>query len=249
MTSLIISDIHERWEKIRRILEKYEPETDHTYFLGDWYDYWTFSMYDVENTATLHKESLNSPRRTVFWGNHDMPYRYRSIRGLQCSGHDPLKYSTLDRILKPEDWAKTKFCEYVDGYLLSHAGIHNWYLQAFSEEQKVNTLEEILHKVLTLVKECKYDLDYEVKMHFLVGAGRARYGNQKFGGITWLDFEKEFQPVPNLNQIVGHTHRDKVRTKHSEALNSKNYCIDTDSNHIAIINDNRSVSIIDVSDV
>lgn len=247
MKTLVIPDIHERWEKTRRILDKYESEVDHTYFLGDWYDYWTLSLYDVENTAKLHKECLNHPNRTVFWGNHDLPYRYRKIQGLQCSGHNPFKYSKLDEIIKPEDWNKIKLCEFVNGYLLSHAGIHNWYLQAYSKEEQVLSRDEILNVLNGFVDECKHKLDNESSMHFLVGAGRSRGGMQKIGGITWLDWNKEFQPIPGLNQIVGHTHGKKVKYNHSKALGSKNYCIDTDSNHVAIINENKSVSIINVS--
>ena len=43
------------------------------------------------------------------------------------------------------------------------------------------------------------------RRHFLCGWGADRGGiEQKLGGITWMDWAC-LQPVPGLNQLVGHT--------------------------------------------
>ena len=39
----------------------------------------------------------------------------------------------------------------------------------------------------------------------MFNAGRARWGQQRVGGLTWCDFEREFKPFRGINQIVGHT--------------------------------------------
>lgn len=242
MSELIIPDIHEKHEKLARILKRYEPEVDHTTILGDWYDQWgTLQLFDVKETAQLHRESIEHPKRTVLNGNHDMPYKHKNVRGLMCSGHNPFKYETMDSIVTPDHWKQTKLFTFVNGYLISHAGIHQAHISSSQSDQLKQDLE-------LFNQDCIESLQ-NGQMHFLVGAGRARGGNQQVGGITWLDFNREFQPVMNLNQIVGHTHGKEVKMKHSESMNSKNYCIDTDLNHVAIINDNGSITIIDVSEV
>ncbi len=239
MNYLIIPDPHEEHEKLSRILAKYKPEAEHTVFLGDWYDQWgELNLYDVKETAKIHFEALHDPNCTVIRGNHDMPYEYKRIGGLKCSGHNPFKYETIDSIITRDDWNKSKFYTWANGWLLSHAGVHNWYLENKNP-----------HDVLAELNEQCLDKLFNGESHFLLEAGRARGGFQKFGGITWLDFNREFQPVQNLNQIVGHTKGEIIKMKHSEALNSKNYCIDTGLNHIAIINENKTVTIIDVSEV
>jgi hypothetical protein len=50
-----------------------------------------------------------------------------------------------------------------------------------------------------------------------------------------LDWREEFQPIPDLNQIVGHS---ELRTPEQKSThNSKNYCLDTKNRHIGILED------------
>ncbi len=73
------------------------------------------------------------------------------------------------------------------------------------------------------------------KINPWLDAGFARGGKQVVGGITWLDWHDEFEPVPYLNQIVGHTQLRYPEEKTTE--NSKNYCLDTKNRHIGILED------------
>jgi hypothetical protein len=57
----------------------------------------------------------------------------------------------------------------------------------------------------------------------ILGAGKDRGGPQEFGGPLWLDFGS-FVPIPQINQLVGHT--PGRRARESNTANSRNYCID-----------------------
>ena len=60
--------------------------------------------------------------------------------------------------------------------------------------------------VRKFVKEKEANLELSVgNSHWFYRAGHARYGDQKLGGIVWLDWDLEFKPIEGLNQIVGHT--------------------------------------------
>lgn len=54
-------------------------------------------------------------------------------------------------------------------------------------------------------------------------------------GIIWLDWHDEFDPVPHLDQIVGHTQLNIPEEK--TTLDSRNYCMDTGNKHIGILED------------
>jgi hypothetical protein len=82
------------------------------------------------------------------------------------------------------------------------------------------------------------------------------------GGITWLDWTTEFQPVPGLHQIVGHTPGEFTRGRHLDPdgaevkievrkatviedmpgagrrpWRSLNWCLDTGLKQVAIVDD------------
>ena len=66
----------------------------------------------------------------------------------------------------------------------------------------------------------------------ILGAGEDRGGLQKFGGPLWMDFGS-LVPIPNINQIVGHTPGDAVREKLT--ADSSNYCMDVKNASAAAI--------------
>ncbi len=56
------------------------------------------------------------------------------------------------------------------------------------------------------------------KINPWLDAGFARGGLQAIGGMTWLDWNEEFAPVPYVNQIVGHT---QLTNPEEKILNSR----------------------------
>lgn len=94
---------------------------------------------------------------------------------------------------------------------------------------------------------------------WLFKAGSARGGPEPVGGVTWCDWDQEFEPTPGLHQIVGHTPASSVRitmledrtgviTRQTLALDanegkdvnrgesaSTNLCLDTRLRHVALL--------------
>jgi hypothetical protein len=174
-------------------------------------------------------------------GNHDIQYAFPLIRGLKCSGFAPEKQVSIDALIDRETWNKVLLHVRVGNFLLTHAGVHPTYANA-----------------VTGLSDPQYMIDYEAavfsalnggQIHPLVMAGRSRGGMMPYGGLTWLDF-REFEPVPGVNQIVGHTHSryGEVRQKVHEDGSSINYCIDTGLKHVAVI-ENQKVMIHTLSSI
>ena len=67
--------------------------------------------------------------------------------------------------------------------------------------------------------------------HGLLGRGVSRSGDQRIGGICWMDWD-ELVPIPGLNQLVGHTPDKSVR--HKNTTTSRNICLDTNLRNYAV---------------
>jgi hypothetical protein len=53
-----------------------------------------------------------------------------------------------------------------------------------------------------------------------MGCGSVRGGKSRVGGLTWLDWDHEFAPIPGVHQIVGHTSGRQIRGRHLRATGS-----------------------------
>ncbi len=222
MKTLVISDIHHRIGWIEPCLKELGP-FDEIVYLGDYFDDFDDTIADVKATAEWLKRSLKQPNTIHLLGNHDAAYRFRENVHVSCSGHHPLKSREISQILKPKDWDKTKLYHYTQGFLLSHAGVHPMVFGDHQGEISIPRLAEICEMA---IEEGKLGLYSQA-----LGAGRSRGGRQKYGGITWLDWNNEFFPVEGLPQIVGHTPHKKP------VILDGNYCLDTHSKHLIIIED------------
>jgi hypothetical protein len=210
--TLLISDVHEEIPTLERVLNEAGP-VDRTVFLGDFFD--AFNRTTQTTVATMNWLLANHKREDCefLYGNHDLPYAFPGIRELLCSGHS---YATMQLLQEHREiWNPFKLHTYVDGWLVTHAGVHPtlW---------------------ANLDSECDAALRYLANgiASRIVGAGWARGGMQEWGGLTWLDWNDEFEPIPGVKQIVGHTRGTTPRFKGPE-----NVCIDCDLKYYAIIQD------------
>jgi len=219
MKTIIISDLHNRvdWVELTLSLLKY----DNVVFLGDYFDDFNDTHKDAENVAKWLKQSLQIPNRIHLIGTHDIWYMFKHSF-LKASGNSDGKRKVINKILTKEDWEKLKpFC-IIQNFYLTHAGIH----PSFIKNNKVfNTVYIETKEAFNDIKGGNFNLWF--------GAGESRGGYQPFGGITWLDWNEEFEPIQNMNQIVGHTTFNYPQENHTE--NSKNYCLDTKNKHIGIL--------------
>jgi len=241
-TILIIPDIHERVSKLEYILKKYN-HIKSKICLGDWYDTHDYtSLSDKENIARAHADFVSNPENICLFGNHDMQYAFPKCYSFGCSGFEAFKQSIIDRWMTREKWDKVNLFHWITRnkkeILITHAGFHPCWAH---HDLGLNP-----EYVTEICGEALYKAKYENIVNPIFLAGTRRGGNHPFGGCTWLDW-RDFKPVSNLNQIVGHSFTWEVRIKMGE--NSENYCIDTGLEHVAIIDGNGTITIEEVYDL
>jgi len=234
---LVIPDSHEQYAKFKKVIEDWDAKVDEIYFLGDWTDTFEGLTPNTHRMAEYMRDLLMWPKFTALWGNHDLHYAYSRVRGVHCSGYDDRKRDIFEKTLTREHWDKVKTHAWVDGWLLSHAGVH----KHFAHAVRGLAPDYIDERCAIAMQRLKSGMIDE-----WLGAGFDRGGPQAVGGIIWLDW-RSFHPITDLNQLVGHTNGREVRYNHTIRQSntspkkgkgkylSRNVCIDTHLRHIALI--------------
>lgn len=196
MATLIVGDLHGQFELVEAALDSPHKVV----FVGDYLNSFTRTVSDMIITLeTVLSAAEFDPRVTALRGNHERSYTHNE----PCSGFQPALsmrldsegyFPRMDRFLN--DFA------YVNGWLITHAGLSN----------------EFLTSLDLTVPECLNSENYN-------GVGYSRGGWQPCGGIFWCDFRSEFVPVPGLKQVFGHTRGNHIRS------NGSNYCVDVLENN------------------
>lgn len=220
MRTLLISDVHERYDKLLRIEEDHFHKADRVVMLGDFFDTYN-PKGKVGLIVTWLKGKLYDPKFTICWGNHDAHYAFQS-KEFRCSGYNPTTQKLLAKEMSPDDWKQFKPFTTVGPFLVSHAGF----------------CPDTIHlkdKADEALKAAFAGLHHE-----FWGAGYARGGMQAVGGPVWLDWNFEFEPLPDQPQIVGHT----VQTK-GVAIKQGSYCIDTGNRHVLWVDESTGKVTID----
>lgn len=239
-TTLVIPDLHLRWRLVDALLK--EVAYDHIVYLGDFFDQFNDSAAQARKQAIWLKAELKKPARTFLWGNHDLHYATPNQHTV-CSGYKSDKAIAINEVMQPGDWAKFQWYAWCDTWLVTHAGLHPSFVPADVKDLIIRD-PKLKHRVLDnwLSEECRY-ADTALRKnesHRFFRAGRARSGNQRYGGLTWLDFNSEFAVVPGINQLVGHTNQMHTWSPATiETANSSNHCIDCDSKYFAVITNGR----------
>lgn len=234
MKTLIIPDVHEKFQTLQAILAKHEDQVDHVLFLGDFFDSWDGVTENTHLTANWLKDNIGNSKYTFLFGNHDLYYAY-PMDGLKGSGYSATRQKIVDGILKPEHWNQFKLIHWVGhgdkAWLCSHAGLHPYLMPTVEHKNDKDWMAVCEKSALQNLSAGK--------LHSWVLAGRGRGGPALVGGVTWLDWNKEFRPIPGLNQIVGHTEGGTPRQKNSEGIvePSFNLCLDTNLQDIGIAYD------------
>jgi 3',5'-cyclic AMP phosphodiesterase CpdA len=217
---LVIPDVHQDLAWVERILarENADPAApgppDLIVFLGDYFDSRRTPRERASVTATCAWLDAARDRfadRVVFLlGNHDIQYleaRHSCLArhtprllGTQCgAAFSQNTAKQIARDLSPEFWGAARLFVCVNGWLLSHAGL------APAHWPAAPTTDASLR---LLDAECRAALDalaLRRPVHPLLRAGLVRGGEAPTGGITWLDWDDEFEDGLPLPQLVGHT--------------------------------------------
>lgn len=237
MKRLIIPDIHNKIWTVKKILSN--EKADEVCFLGDWFDSPNDTPQDASKTAKYVKNLMKNPKHKFIWGNHDISYAYSKFNlSARCSGYTVAKDIEITKVLSKDEWSNFKFFRVVDGWLLTHAGLHNEFskstngdldsISSFLEEEQLQAYRALKNS--------------GAHSHWMFTAGRARGGRQIYGGLTWCDANEEFSPIHAIKQIFGHTPRRSLAGLYNrEDMNvgKDNLCIDTGLNHYAILEDGK----------
>lgn len=205
MKYLIIPDVHNHSDRAEKIIQ--HVKADQIIFLGDYFDDFNDTAHDVTETAAWLRWSVNQENRIHLCGNHDIHYWFKDNRDTRCSGFEQYKSVAINNILGPEHWNKLKFFHVLDDWILSHGGVHPYWIDAnkFRNNESVEiTQEELVKKLERDSKQCIKDLT-KGGHHWFIIAGFSRSRAPFAGGLLWCDFNQEFEPIKGIHQIVGHT--------------------------------------------
>jgi hypothetical protein len=159
-----------------------------------------------------------------------------------CSGYEDRKYFAIDEMLGSERKNiinKFKWRFWVDGILCTHAGLFSDYIDPSvknNDDLSLFLVKEVERANIALITD---------QNHWFYYAGRSRGGPKKGGGIVWLDFKQEFQPIEGLKQIVGHTYHKngRVNPHHLDGnvnpADCDNLCIDNGLNEYIVISNGK----------
>jgi len=244
--TLIIPDVHQDIGWVRAILDQEDDNWDRLVFLGDYFDSFDNPpvVASVGETAEflLDLREEYGERVTYLIGNHDVPY-FELLELAQsgahlpfpvnsCSGFDTDKATEIARVLDTDFRDSCRLFIFCNGHLLSHAGVHPkfWREGHPGIDDPIEALDEL----------CQIAMENLGKKYMaILGCGSARGGPEDVGGITWLDWNREFEDHPSLPpQIVGHTpHSLGPRDE------GRSWCIDGNQSCWAILEADQNLEI------
>jgi hypothetical protein len=206
MRTLIIPDVHQKLDKLSRIINN--NTFDRLISLGDWFDDFYDTPEQTENTARYIVDLYSKYGDNFIWllGNHDIPYLYPATYDRHaCSGNTREKLKAINSVFQGSTVIgyspKLAYRLEIEGcydLLLSHAGAsEHHFAKPFTDEL---TAKDIIERCEVAERLLAMGLDDPI-----LSAGIARGGREVVGGITWMDWRYEYEPIPTLSQIVGHT--------------------------------------------
>ena len=257
MRTLVIADIHLNFVRAQRVIDSVPH--DKLVLTGDYFDAYSSTVTQTENTAVWLKENiLHNQKVVALLGNHDTTYVFNN-RNFICSGYFESYAFSINNILNESDKSKFRVYHIDQGFVFSHAGLSNYFWKKYSskfEKSEEETKLQFFDRVMSVyskdaIIDASNGLDVE-----LFAAGWDRGGINRVGGINWIDWHS-FAPINGINQIVGHTtHRipqilvqykgggfikqdiTEYNKNNKETL-SINYNLDTHLNHYAVIEDGK----------
>lgn len=240
MKTLIIPDIHTKYEKAQRILDKY-GKTHRFIFMGDYFD--QFGDTPELNVATANWliSTMDTYKDSIFLkGNHDEIYDPRT--NVACSGFSFQKKNAINQVMKIEHWDKLKYFHHEFGWWFSHAGLTvNWHLNPMHDVFTEGSVQEIIDSAI--IKQRAGETT-----NAIWASSYARGGNVRVGGLLWEDW-RDLKLVDYVNQIVGHTPVKDIKIIKNDLATNIN--VDTSAwayfHELLVLDENGKYAIIDAS--
>ena len=224
---LVIGDLHScSPEPAEQLIEEVDP--DLTVFLGDYFDHFGDGLGVTIQMAQWLKQSLEQPNRVHLLGTHDLPYLYPGK--IYCPGYSHEKGYVVGNIIDRNTWKRKSSLVYWHGddWLFSHAGVSRSHLPSwnFKKSKIPSWLDGEISDAFNLLDSDGLDHSHWV---WSVGSTRSNGISPGAGGLVWCDWYYDFEPIAGINQVVGHTPGQGIRSKQEK--NSRNLCIDTSDSH------------------
>jgi hypothetical protein len=220
--AIIVGDVHGNVEKVRAFLD-YKPQEEHI-ALGDYVD----SFHEPQTRQIETLQLLLDSKAVLLWGNHDV--HYLKPPPWICTGFQHGKEKPLRGIIEANKH-RFKAAYVIDGWLLTHAGVHIRVARPLRCAGNVAKLAEKLNAEMLkfLEKPTCYQhptngwLISHTPAIFNIGQGRG--GDCNYGGIFWYDYKREPGLDTTFKQIFGHT-----ETKEGPVVTENYICLDTTNN-------------------
>lgn len=196
--TLVIGDVHERFEAARLLINRFAGPGTGTriVMLGDYFDAWGGHPEGLRQTCRWLGEMAQRPDTTLILGNHDLPYFVRHPQVADCPGWTRSRQKVFDEECADLSLDRFVLAARAGPWLLSHAGFARRLVLLRSPAALVAATHATLARLQTGARDFRDPL---------LGIGPGRGGGDSVGGVTWLDWSREFLPVGGLHQIVGHT--------------------------------------------
>lgn len=188
---ILIPDIHGRefWKDAAEFIGSDIP----VIFLGDYLDPYPHEHIGNKKAIDNFKEILDTTKNkdnvTLLLGNHDCTYIWPEDGICECRT-DYTNFPMIQRIFQ-DNLERLKLCTEKEGFIISHAGIHQNWLD-FVGIKKENILERQIDRI-----------DHKI-IESLGVVSWYRGGIDNYGSPVWADI-REFQYYQGQNQICGHT--------------------------------------------
>lgn len=184
MKHVFVGDIHGKIDLVKRALDMDGKKV----FIGDYMDSFDRSNQEHDDCLRDVFNAVLKDEAIALVGNHELSYMHA---GMRCSGYRVELQHIFNEYSGAIQMMGNLYYRPTEDVLVTHAGLgHYWW---WEHEM---TLDNLSEKLDELLKDTRSDM-YAI--------GRSRGGFHPIGGIFWLDWEDEFEPIVGLTQIVGHT--------------------------------------------
>lgn len=243
MKTIWIPDIHNKIGVADKIVTSHGERPLRVVYAGDYFDNFNdtpahaqrvaeWLVTHCRNDVTEQKEGLT---RVFLVGNHDVPYLFPNLnKAMWCPGYTPEKALAVASTGLHHLTYHFNLFNVVGSWLCTHAGVSGELFKDDYGDKNSGYTYPTQSELLDLLLE-EEELLFEHKyvdpraLIFMQEGYRTDERRSGRGGLTWCDWDNEFEPIPGINQLVGHTPHPTVKGNDitGPEFNSFNTCSDT----------------------